>query len=169
MGTTQRLLLGIALCLVWAGCDERDSTPFIVRAPVGSDRLLGLWTGHAEITSVEDALRPTGTGTVQGGFAFPVALELRPDRLFTLRSFGYPIVGASAGDKRFCSGVFALQGSRIEFFPDDACPALPLHRFTIGGWFPDGLELEAATRPALPGQVFGEAASVRVRFRLERN
>lgn len=169
MGTTQRLLLGIALCLVWAGCDERDRNPFVVPVRVGSAGLVGLWTGHAEITSAEGVSRLTGTGTIQNGFAFPVALELRADRLFTLRSFGYPIVGASAGDKRFCSGVFALEGSRIEFFPDDVCPALPLHRFTIGGWFPDGLELEAATRPALPGQVFGEAASVRVRFRLQRD
>ena len=169
MGTTQRLLLGIALCLVWAGCDERDGDLFILPVRIGARGLAGLWTGHAEITSVEDAPRPTLAGATQRGFAFPVALELRADRVFTLRSFGYPIVGASAEDERFCSGVFALEGNRIEFFPDDVCPALPLHRFTIGGWFPDGLELVAATRPALPGQVFGDEASVRVRFRLQRD
>lgn len=168
MRTTRAVLLGIALCFVWAGCDEREFTPFIARAGFDPALVDGLWTGTAAITSAERTTPFTGTtGAVTDGFAFPVALELRFDRSFTLRSFGYPIVGAPTEDKRFCSGVFSVSGNTIAFFPNDICPALPLSRFTIGRSFPRGLELDARTRPATPGHVFGEAVSIRVHFHLE--
>jgi len=167
MRTTRAVVLGIALCLAGAGCDEHELTPFFPRAGFEPAALDGLWTGHAEITSAERTTTFAGSG-VQDGFAFPVALELDRDRRFTLRSFGYPIVGAPTEDKRFCRGVFAVRGNAIEFFPDDVCPALPLSRYTIGRSFPRGLQLEASTRPVRPGQFFGESVSLRVRFVLER-
>jgi len=168
MRTTGAVVLGIALCLAGAGCDEHEITPFTPLAGFEPDALDGLWTGRAEITSVERAGTGSGPGGVQDGFAFPVALELDRDRRFVLRSFGYPAAGAPREDARFCRGVFAVDGNALEFFPDDVCPALPLHRYTIGRSFPGGLHLEARTRPLLPGQFFGDAASIRVRFDLER-
>src|SRR5690606_23766624 len=164
MRTTGAVVLGIALCLAGAGCDEHEITPFTPLAGFEPDALDGLWTGRAEITSVERAGTGSGPGGVQDGFAFPVALELDRDRRFVLRSFGYPAAGAPREDARFCGGVFAVDGNAIEFFPDAVCPALPLHRYTIGRSFPRGLHLEARTRPLLPGQFFGDAASIRVRF-----
>jgi len=168
MRTTRAVLLGIALCLVGAGCDEHDITPFIGVVGFDPAPLDGLWTGVGEITSAERTTPVTGTDAVRDGFAFPVALELHRDREFTLRSFGYPIIGAPTEEQRFCRGVFAVRGNTIEFFPDDVCPALPLYKYTIGRSFPRGLELEARTRPTVPGRVFGESVSIRVRFDLQR-
>ncbi len=167
MRTTRAVVLGIALCLAGAACEEHEITPFFPLAGFDPPALDGLWTGSAEITSAEHTTPFVGTGAVQDGFAFPVALELDRDRTFTLRSFGYPIVGAPTEDQRFCKGVFAVRGNTIEFFPDDVCPALPLHRYTIGRSFPRGLALEARTRPVVPGRFFGESVSIRVRFNLE--
>lgn len=168
MRKTRAVLLGTALCLVWAGCEERDRNPFVISGGVGPGRLEGLWTGSAEITAAERTTPMIGT-SVQDGFAFPVSLELGFDRRFTLRSFGYPTSGSPNEDRRFCSGVYAVRGNAIEFFPNDVCPALPLFRYNMGRSFPSGLELEARTRPGLPGQVYNEATSVRVHFHLRRD
>jgi len=167
MRTTRAMVLGIALCLAGAGCDEHDITPFLPLAGFEPAALDGLWTGYEEITSAERTTPAVGPGTVQDGFVFPVALELDRDRTFVLRSFGYPIAGAPREDARLCRGVYAVDGNAIAFFPNDVCPALPLSRYTIGRSFPRGLQLEARTRPLKPGQFFGESASIRVRFSLE--
>jgi len=148
-------------------CDGDDTPEGILFFDPLPEQLVGLWTGIEEITTRGDrVLGPGGTG--QGGFSFPVALELTKDRGFTLRSFGFPVGGNGGGDS-FCAGVFRAEGQTIEFFPNSACRALPLNRFTIGRFFPDGLVLEAETGHALPGTASSAAADIRVMIRVERD
>lgn len=141
-------------CGVWAiGCGGDAPEGILVEDPTEWE-LAGVWTGTEAITSRGDA-----SSTVPSdGFHFPVSLVLEKDRRFTLRTFDFPVDG---GEGRSCEGVFRASDRELEFFPDATCRALPLHRYTVGRFFPDGLTLDARSGAS-------SGADIRVRIRVER-
>ncbi len=151
---------------VACGDDAVEGVLIFDSAPV---ELAGLWTGVEEIrggvAGFGDAFHGDGFGD---GFTFPVALTLRADRRFELRSFGYPVGGNGSGNE-LCAGVYAAEGRTLRFFPNTDCPALPLHQYTIGRFLPDGLTLRSSTRSGLVGSTGSGAAAVEVTIRVERD
>jgi hypothetical protein len=157
MDARRMLRAAVALALVLPGCDGEG---VLVFGPDEED-LAGVWVGVEEITGVDDAVAAPGHG-----FSFPVALDLEADGDFVLRSFGFPV--EEAGEDRVCRGIFQVEGSTMRFFPNDLCRALPLNRYTIGWFAPDGLILEASTLQAT-GEPGAGVADIRVRIRVERD
>jgi hypothetical protein len=83
---------------MWLACNDIE-----VGDPFGVDALsldlVGFWQGTAEVTNLQD--RVTGDPrTPTAGFFFPVAMQLRPDRSFTLWSVHFPVVGVEPADAR---------------------------------------------------------------------
>jgi hypothetical protein len=169
MGTRWVAACALALVTITTGCDDADGPAGrLVAAEITADALPGFWTGVARVTDGFDemsALRRDGPTS----FGFPVALELRRDRGFVLRAVNFPVAGGGLDGDRFCTGVYNIAGRFLEFYPDHVCRALPLHRYTVGRFVPDGLLLEAESTPARLGAGQFENITVRVLFRLERS
>lgn len=127
-------VLVVALLSGVLGCDDSDNPEAWIFFAPDAKELAGLWTGEARITGEKT------TGGLRDGFTFPVALDLRKNQTFTLRSFGYP-VSVERPEDRTCSGVFRVTSREIEFFPNTSCLALPVYRYTIGHFAPRGLTL----------------------------
>lgn len=160
-GAARPLVVALG-AVVWLGCND-----IVVEDPFGIDALsvdlVGFWQGTAEIATEQDRL--TGDpGGPDGGFFFPVALELRDDRSFTLWSAHFPVAGAGATDSRRCDGAYALQRRRLTLLPDQLCRALPLASYAVRQSGVGRLFLEADSGLE-PG---AQTASVRVRLALER-
>ena len=121
--------LGCVALFSLTACED-DGT--LVLVGPGFKGLRGVWTGFSQVSDAPAALsglsQPTSTT-----FTFPVALELSHDNRFVLRTVSFPTSSGQLDGDRTCVGLFARQGRYIEFFPNDACRALPLHRYTIGG------------------------------------
>lgn len=161
--------LSALLVLALAACEAGDVPEGIVFLDPKAEELAGLWTGSEEITGTGDVASNFGRGDRnEAGFSFPVSLVLRVDRTFVLRSFNFPTSGNGEAE-RLCEGVFRARDRTLEFFPNTACRALPLNRYTIGRFFPDGLLLEARTGAALPVSGAEEVGDIRVRIRVERD
>lgn len=148
-----RSIWAIVIGLVASGCDGEGPEGIVIGDPVEHE-LAGLWTGTEAITTQGDA----SSRVQDDGFQFAVSLMLEKDRRFTLRTFDFPVDG---GEGRLCKGVYRATGRDLEFFPDSFCRALPLHRYTVGRSFPDGLTLEARSGVS-------SGADIRVRILVER-
>lgn len=123
MGRTMRGILVLVTAAGVAGCEAE-----INGAGVGPAGIHGLWIGSEEITDAADIASQSPDGR---GFTFPVALELRPDGYFLLRSPSFSMGGQGDPDRKTCSGVYSLSSRSISFFPNAECRALPLHRFEL--------------------------------------
>lgn len=150
-----RLVLSLVLPL--AACDEKPDTIFFEEP--SRDRLEGVWAGIEEITTDGDVAWNSTYSTYGGGFSFAVVLTLDEDGFFSLTTSNFSTSFERASD-RTCAGVFTHASGSLQFFPNEACRALPLRRFTIGRILDDGIALEARQLDSF--------ASIRVRFRLER-
>lgn len=153
------LVIGILLGLT--ACDGDDIPEGLIVFDPAPVTLSGVWTGVEEIGSGDD---PPFQGK---GFVFPVSLVLHRDREFELRSFGFPVEGNGSGNE-LCRGIFATRGRTLEFFPNADCPALPLHRYTIGRFGLGGLVLTSDAGTGLIGESGGGIA-IRVVIRVERD
>lgn len=163
------LAAGLATAIAATGCDDDDGFDAIVAFGPDLEDVVGFWTGVEEITGAGGAAAILLIGDqYQSGFRFPVALELRIDRSFVLRSFAVAVRDAGEND-RVCTGVYAIDGNTLKFFPNELCRPLPLSAYTIGRFAPDGLILEANTRA--PVLLSGDPAvgDIRVRIRVERD
>ena len=99
------------------------------------------------------------------GYSFPVVLTLRADGTFRLFTANLPVSYFSDED-RDCEGVFTRRNSSVQFFPDEACRALPLSSYAVGRVLPFGLTLQAST--ANTGQ-YSAASIGKVQLRLDRD
>lgn len=152
-------VVGLMPVLLLAACDDIE-----IGDVVGVDgvavALTGFWQGVGEVTTTDDRV---GAAAGTQGFQFPIALDLREDRTFTLWTAHFPVDAGVASESRTCSGAYTVRGGIMSLFPDRLCRALPLARYTVRRTGVGRILLEAAG--AEPG---GDAASVRVRLVLER-
>lgn len=157
-------LCGVALGVAVSGCDDDDVIGRVVVVGALEKELVGVWSGFAQISGSPTALsglaEPTSTE-----FTFPVALELGFGGDFVLRTVSFSTNTGQADGNRTCVGLFTLHGGFIEFFPNVACRALPVHRFRLGPAFGPSLVLESVS-----GLGFGQPQPfpLRVVMRLDR-
>lgn len=138
-GIWRALVVCCAAIAALPACDDEGEALLVLVGP-SSRALRGVWTGFARISDVPPAI---GGATLTGSttVTFPVALDLGHDDRFVLRTVGFATSSGQLDGDRTCAGLYALRGRYIEFFPNEACRALPLHRYTIGGAVPGGLVL----------------------------
>lgn len=133
------VVVGMAVVLLvgLSGCDDGDHPDGWVFLGPTPKELEGVWTGEALIAAT------TSDGTVvdRDGFRFPVSLDLHANQHFVLRTFGFPVSGHP--EDRTCAGIFRVTSQQLEFFPNTSCRALPVSRFTIGSFAPNGLTLRS--------------------------
>jgi hypothetical protein len=154
------LCLSLASAALLSSCDDDGNPTFIFQESARFD-LVGVWAGVEDITTVEGG---SGAAGPSRGFSFPVTLTLRADGTFRLFTGNLPASYFSDED-RVCEGVFTRQNSSVQFFPAQACRALPLATYAVGRVLPFGLTLQAST--ANTGQY--SAASIKVQLRLDRD
>jgi hypothetical protein len=147
-----------------AAC-EVDPTHVFFQSPSDAN-LVGSWTGMEEITTAEDNAGNVGS-PADRGFSFPIVLNLDGSGRFTLFTSGYPTPFDNPED-RSCGGVYTRTDSRsITFFPDAACRALPMSKFTLGRVAPTGITLEA--RSTAVNNPAANYLTMRVFIRLDRD
>lgn len=157
------MVLVAVLAAGLSGCEHgADTDPLVTGSTEGED-LVGFWTGTERLAGMDDEVRGVDRGQEEA-FSFRVALRLRANQTFRFWAFNFP-VGAQT-EQRVCEGVWEREGRILEFFPETVCRPLPLSRYAIGRFFPDGLTLEARTNAGPGGPAAG---SIRVRIRLERD
>ena len=157
-----RISAVLAVLAVSACGDVPERVFFEQPAPA---QLEGVWTGIEEITTDEDIASNSSYGEYGKGFSFPVVLDFDGRGRFMLITGNFPTSYINPDD-RSCLGVYTQRGHVIRLLPSEQCRALPLTQFTIGRTLPGGISLEARTGSSLSS--LANYASVRVRFRLER-
>ncbi|MGQ0813096.1 MAG: hypothetical protein ACT4O1_01360 [Gemmatimonadota bacterium] len=158
-----RILAVLAVLAVAACGDVPERVFFEQPAPV---QLTGVWVGTEEITTDEDIASNSSYGEYGKGFSFPVVIDFDGRGRFTLFTGNFPTSYRNEAD-RTCSGVYTQTSHTLRLLPNEQCRALPLTRFTIGRILPGGISLEARTGSSMSS--LASYASVRVRFRLERD
>lgn len=161
-----RSLAAVAATVAVVGCEGGNVFPGVTELPErGAVRedVLGFWTGTEEISSTRAraSLPPEN-------LRFPVAVEFRDDRRFTLWSYRASS-GSTGSPDRTCDGVFRTERTTLEFFPEEDCGSLPLHRFVVGRFAPQGLLLEGRSDSAVRDGSGEEASNLVVRIRVERD
>jgi hypothetical protein len=156
------LCLSLASAALLTSCDDDGNPTFIFQESARLD-LVGVWAGVEDITTVEGVGSSVSAGPSRG-YSFPVTLTLRADGTFRLFTGNLPASYFSEED-RICEGVFTRQNSSVQFFPAQACRALPFTTYAVGRVLPFGLTLQAST--VNTGQY--SAASIKVQLRLDRD
>lgn len=154
-------VLVVGVMMGWVACDDGDHPEGWMFLAPGSEELAGLWTGQAVIAG--STTGGVGSSGELGGVRFPISLDLHRNREFTLRTVGYPVSGSNT-EARTCTGVYRVSARQLEFFPNAACRALPLYRYTIGRYAPDGLTLRGEAQ----GTGFGNRVEIDVERTRER-
>ena len=149
------------VALMAAACEPED--PFQISEQPSDALLIGAWVGSGEITNPNDIGSNVNLGEQDRGFSFPVVINLRADRTFTLTTANFP---TSYDDEasRLCAGSWFRNSGTIEFFAVRTCRALPLTKLTIGRSLGPNITLEASTQ-TLIGPTSG---AIKVRFILSR-
>lgn len=128
-----------------------------------SDGYVGTWAGTEEITTDEDiASNRNYPGT--NGYLFPVVVQLDGSGRFTLITSNYP-TSYTDQSARICSGVYTHANSVIQFYPGEACRALPLTKYTIGRELSGGISFEARTNTSTAAYTY---TSVHILFHLTK-
>ena len=151
----------IAAVALLAACEPED--PFQISEQPSNALLVGTWVGTAEITNPNDIGSNVNFGDQDRGFSFPVVLNLREDRTFTLTTANFP---TSYDDEfsRICVGSWVRDNVTLQFFAVRTCRALPLTKLTLGRSLGANITLTAATQ-TLTNPSIGE---IKVRFTLSR-
>jgi hypothetical protein len=157
----KKLPLIAVVALMAAACEEED--PFQIFEQPSNASLVGAWVGTAEITNPTDIGSNVNLGDQDRGFSFPVVINLRADRTFTLTTANFP---TSYDDEfsRVCAGSWFRDNVTVQFFAVRTCRALPLTKLTIGRSLGANITLEASTQ-TLANPSIGE---IKVRFVLSR-
>ena len=155
--------LAVFLLAAVLACDD-DNEFGLVTGGATAGNLDGLWFGVEEITTAEDPGLNTGS-PADRGFVFPVLLDLRRNGRFELVTSGFQ-VSFDDESERSCRGVYVRQGHTISFFPEQACRALPLVKYSVGSVAPRGITLQANSR--VPNNA-APYLTMRVFFRLDRD
>jgi hypothetical protein len=165
----KRTGMAILCVAIAAGCGESDFPAGPFERPSERVALAGFWSGTAEVTGERDMNATLGMADrTRSGYAYPVAIQFQTNGWFQLWSPVLPVTGTGPDASRYCSGAFSARSGSVSFYPDGQCRALPLQRYTIGRFGPNGLMLEAATG-GVAGQPGGDMASIRVIIRVERD
>ncbi|MGQ0563422.1 MAG: hypothetical protein ACT443_16315 [Gemmatimonadota bacterium] len=156
--------LAALFALTLAACDHVPERVFF-QSPSEAE-LEGVWAGTGEITTDDDLASNSTYSEYGRGFAFPVVFSFDGRGRFSLFTGNLPTSYRDETD-RTCSGVYTHRSGTLRLLPNEQCRALPLTQYTLGRILPDGISLEARTGSSLSS--LASYASVRVRFRLERD
>jgi len=102
------------VALMAAACEPED--PFQISEQPSDALLIGAWVGSGEITSPNDIGSNVNLGDQDRGFSFPVVINLRADRTFTLTTANFPEVVRglpTSGLKAKISGASGDNGSVV--------------------------------------------------------
>jgi hypothetical protein len=160
-----KLFRFVMIAALLAACDVDVNVFSSDQTPSADLNLIGVWTGFAEISTVEDIAINTGS-PADRGFSFAVTINLEPNQRFTLLTSGYPTSFSNEYD-RSCSGVYTRRSNTISFFPSESCRALPMTKYVLGVAAPNGITLSANSNAY--GNPAANYLTMRVFMRLERD
>ena len=156
-----KMLPLIAVAVLVTACEPED--PFQIFQQPSNAELVGTWVGSAEITNPNDIGSNLNLGEQDRGFSFPVVINLRADRTFTLTTSNFPTSYEDEAS-RVCVGSWFRSNVTVEFFAVRTCRALPLTKLTMGRSIGLNITLEAATQTLTNPSI----GAIKVRFNLSR-
>ena len=157
----KKLPLIAVVALSAAACEPED--PFMIFEEPTNAELVGVWVGSAEITNPNDIGANVNLGDQDRGFSFPVVIQLRADRTFTLTTANFPTSYEDEAS-RLCAGSWFRDNVTVQFFALRTCRALPLTKLTLGRSLGPNITLEASTQTLTNPSI----GAIKVRFNLTR-